>query len=1151
VQRLVLMAALCVGLTLQASAQRGALLSSGGGTFTVQYLEAVDNSVAANYDTTGLANIPPAWRNTAAVYVEIGDAPPDGGSLRGYTFLNNKTGYISRFDFYLLAEDMAEGSFCTISVGKEISPLVFYDASVDIAWTIRIAKVSGERKIQVLVPTDAGEHGASWTGVVGLQTPITIYNDYNLRTQHHLIEVEGETVVDRDLDGSAIQSIGTLVLGSSGGSTCRDVQYLIGRVLETPITPTPFTPSVLPSTPTISSNSPANGATNVPIVGQSLGCTASNAVTYDIYLDTVNPPVTQVVNDSATCGYALPQQANGTTFYWRATPTNASGSTTGTVWSYATVAVPTNGDLDLIAAKANCADSADNSPTGRNPNLLWTCARQEVWDQMVVDFEATGCSSLSTAGTCSATPATEGGRLFKVWRSIAMTPASAGNPNHGQYNALVYQATGDAGYITNGTFGMWKKLTDGKFLDNIAVTANQDVPRIMQGILTVMFEWTWPALSEAQRLEFVANIDQQNDDGWWRYGGGHGRTSDPDQTIMQWYFPIALMKVILPNNVSNNAIWDDTDHGQFASADCTTVPPPDNRRDGMCLLFTVVGDGSEYLEGPMYGKETIPAAIGMALAVSNARGVDTYPEITTFLEEWVAQQSATYTPDLLKQVQFVDEQFPNILLLFWNADALRAMAGALQGTAAGERAQQLLADMITTHGETAMQPTDTKWWGSFLYNPYATAADWKTSKSHFAPGMGTQYLKSGYTSSDSLFFNHCPPRTQYTSLYATWAYDHEAFYFCAPKLYKNGEWVVDGVGSYAGASNFGEGQNVMRFNGFSDAYEYKQIRQTSLADTHAFMAATTGGAKVESTWTGIGKPPIFLNEGSRATLHVPGAISTIVIHDRASVDAIVDDTTDLQRYVYNDCSFNGRRFITQQHARQEWLWHIPVDPTVASGVFTWTTPVTKQLAKLTSLLPAAATRTVYDLATTFAQNLATGNRCEWHNSEIHAGAPYYYTVDGGGYNRKLLKIWPETMGTFHTYLHVFQVGASTPATPTLITNSNAECAHVVTTGQNDILACFNGTTSTVLTTNYAVANKTTLNNARLRTAGAFTVAYTAVAATTELHLADLDPTLTWTYNVDAGGAVTINAAGLTSTGGYARISLALAAGAHSIVVTGS
>ncbi len=1142
--------AVVCGLSVLTYAQVGNIVGGRGGElYTTTFLLAPTNGVSPAFDTTGLPNIPPQWRSQALAIV-IGDTPVNGAALRGYTDLDNKTGYSQRFEFYLASEAMVDETFCSIAVGKAISPLEFNDGSVPIAYYIKITKTGGLRKFQIDIPTESGSLTTTWSGTVGLQTVYRLTNDYNIRTAHHRFTVNSDTVLDRDFDGSAVQSIGTVVLGSSGGSTCRNVVYLIGRVLESPVAPTPYVVAVLPSAPVISGNSPANGATAIPIVGQSLGCSSTNAVSHKILFGTVNPPVTEVtLPNSGQCGYPLATLTNATTYYWQAKPSNAAGVTTGAVWSFATVAAPSNGDLDLIAAKANCVDSGDNSPTGRNPNLLWTCARQAVWNQTVDDYEAAGCSSLSTAGTCSATPATLAGRWFKQARAICLLGAAgAQGANYGQWCALMYQMTGDVGYVTNATFGAWKTITT-RYI-NGTIQADPNVSRLVQSMHTIMLDWMRPALTDAQFLQYVGEIDLENDQGWWVYGGGTGRSTDPDQAIGQWYFPPALMKVILPNNVSNNAIWDDVNMGGFDAEACSTTPPPANLRDGICHMFTVMGAGGEYLEGPMYAKETLPWIGVMAQAVSDARGVDTYPEITTWLASAATQQSFTFTPDLQKQVQWADEQDPNILIKGRVGEVLMALAGLLQGTAAGNKTQQLLADMVTAHGETIIGPYY-KWWGYMVFNPNASVADWKTPKSLTASGMGTQFLKSGFTSSDSLFFNHCDPYHFYTGSYGTYSFDHRIVHGCTPKLYKNGEWISDFIGSYAGASNSGEGNNVMRYQGFGNVREYAQVRSQSLADTHAFMSYVMGGAKVNVEWSGLGKPPVYLNEGSRATLHVPGAISTIIIHDRASVDDIVNDNTDMLRYPL-DCGENGRNFITQQHAKQEWLWHIPVAPTVAGGVYTWTTPITSQSAKLTSLLPAVATRTVYDLATTFAQNLSSGHRCHWHNTQILAGAPHYYTVDGGGYDRKLLKIWPTTMGTFHTYLAVFQVGASTPATPTLITNNNAECAHVVTTGQNDVLACFNGTTSTVLSnTPYDITHKAILDSARLWNAVTYTAAVTTVAGNLELHLADLKPTLTWTYNVDGAGAVTINGAGLTTTGGYARIVLALTPGAHLIVVTGS
>lgn len=1157
---LLVLGVLLVGGGALGSAQVGNMLGGrGGDLFTTRFLVVSGNGVSPSFDTTGLLNIPRSWRSSALAVV-IGSAPANGAALRGYTNLENRTGYLQRFDFYLAAEAMEAETFCSIAVGKGISALDFDDGSVPIAYYIKIAKTSGQRRIQVDIPTDTGSQTFTWSGTVGLQTVYRFETEYNIRESHHTFSVNGDTVLDRDFDGSAVESIGTLVLGSSGGSTCRNVIYLIGRTLESPVLPEPFIPPppvpVAPTKAVISGGSIANGATSVPLVGQSLGCFSASALTYDILFGTTNPPTTALtLSNTSACSYSLTGLQNATTYYWRANATNAGGTTTGDVWSFTTVAAPTNGDLDLVAASAGCPDGNDDSPTGRNPRLLWTCARQEAWNQMVADYEAAGCSALMSAGTCAATPATRGGRAFKQARALAFVPWVSGNTNYGQWNAWMYQMTGDAEYITHPTLGMWKKVTDR--LINTAPPRDPNFARVVMGMYTLMLEWSWPALSEQQRLDFVAEIDQENDDGWWRYGGGKGRVGDSDQTLGQWYFPAAMMKAILPNNVSNNAIWDDPDMGGFTSTNCTTLPvTPETLRNGVCAMFALAGSGGEYLEGPMYAKETLPYTV-MAQAVSDARGVDTYPEITTWLASASQLHRLNFTPDLQKQIQFMDEQDPNILVKYRVGEVLAALSGLLQGTDEGDKAHQLLIDMATEHGESTIGPS-TKWWGWFVYNPYADVADWKTDKFHEASGMGTQYLKSGFTDSDSLYVNFCNPFPFFTNSYGTQVWDHKPWHGCAPQLYKNGEWIVSFIASYAGASNMGEGNNTMRYNGFGHVFEYSQIRSKSLADTHAFTASVMGGAQVRSTHTGLGKPPVFLNEGSRATLHVPGAVSTIIIHDRASVDDITADSTDLNRYTAIDCSESGRNHITQKHAKQEWIWHIPVDPTVAGGVFTWTTPVTSQAAKLTSLLPAAATRTVYDLATTFAQNLATGHRCGWHNTQINPpGAPVdgapYYEADGGGYNRKLLKIWPETMGTFHTYLNVFQVGATTPATPTLITNSNAECAHVVTSGQNDILACFNGATSTVLSnTAYDIAHKAILDSARLRGAGSFTVAYTASATTTELYLADLNSNgVSWAYTVDGGASTPIADATLDASGGFIRISLSLAAGAHTIVVTGS
>ena len=70
------------------------------------------------------------------------------------------------------------------------------------------------------------------------------------------------------------------------------------------------------------------------------------AQTYDVYLDTVTPPVTKVAADQRARSY-VPTLALGETYYWRVDAKNTIGTTTGDVLSFSTWAetdIWTDGD---------------------------------------------------------------------------------------------------------------------------------------------------------------------------------------------------------------------------------------------------------------------------------------------------------------------------------------------------------------------------------------------------------------------------------------------------------------------------------------------------------------------------------------------------------------------------------------------------------------------------------------------------------------------------------------------------------------------------------------------------------------------------------------------------------------------------------------
>jgi hypothetical protein len=97
--------------------------------------------------------------------------------------------------------------------------------------------------------------------------------------------------------------------------------------------------SVAPSSPPSAPSSPApsSGATNVttfPAV-PTLTWSATGAASYTVRFGNGNPPP-QVATGVTSASFAPQSIAAGTTYFWQIVATNAAGSTTGPVWSFAT-----------------------------------------------------------------------------------------------------------------------------------------------------------------------------------------------------------------------------------------------------------------------------------------------------------------------------------------------------------------------------------------------------------------------------------------------------------------------------------------------------------------------------------------------------------------------------------------------------------------------------------------------------------------------------------------------------------------------------------------------------------------------------------------------------------------------------------------------
>ena len=86
----------------------------------------------------------------------------------------------------------------------------------------------------------------------------------------------------------------------------------------------------------VSGVSPANGATNQQLDVVITWARPAMARWYDVYLDTVNPPVTKVSDNQAAPSYVPTGLALDSTYYVKINAANALGETAGDVVSFST-----------------------------------------------------------------------------------------------------------------------------------------------------------------------------------------------------------------------------------------------------------------------------------------------------------------------------------------------------------------------------------------------------------------------------------------------------------------------------------------------------------------------------------------------------------------------------------------------------------------------------------------------------------------------------------------------------------------------------------------------------------------------------------------------------------------------------------------------
>lgn len=737
----------------------------------------------------------------------------------------------------------------------------------------------------------------------------------------------------------------------------------------------------------------------------------------------------------------------------------------------------------LAVLCAPSAVSAAQSPTGRSPRLMWTPARQDVWNRMKDDY-------LASPGS----PRTLGGTWFKLVKDNAECGCKYGD--YGIWATLMYQWTGDSRYVDLA----WSRLSEYMALSLAQRGGNAAREYAIE--LVIQLDWLWPGLTPERQGQLSASIlDVLNAELNGNPSAPGYPMTDSDQ-LVGVYFAVAAFHAAFPLNPVATTLFNHPLTGGLdpTGADMATA------RNSVNLYVASLAAGGEWIESSEYNLGTVRLLLMGAEAVKTATGVDHFPEVTQWTPRWALRQVAFWSPDLTTTYQWGDLEHPRDNRLFEWTITNGLTAGLLQGTPEGAQLQQQLLDLVAKYGPIGYGTMEPIVEGRlfFTFNPYAPVADWRVNRSFYAAGTGTLLQRGGVGAGNSLFVAHLAPRPDGKSV------QHEVHYLNDFEFWRNGEWVLTHPRGYGGPPGGGLGTNSVLMHGFSDMWGFKEVTAHATGETYAFLQGTTGASAVYETYR---PPPVFVNEWTRAVLYVSGTTDTVVVFDRAHVE---NQVGALDQY-----SLADQRKVTSAPAPKQWFLHMPVSPVMGATSVSWSTPG-GQPVRLTPLLPLGSTKVVQD------ETVLARTDPAW-NAAVAASELKYH-----------VRIQPATVQPWDTFLNVIQVGE--PGAVTLRSlPGQVEGALISRPGQSDILALFNAAPGPKLVeAAFDPSHAPVLRRAHLRSTG-FTMNWNAEATATEVFLADLDPGKRWAAAADGVNVADFEA----SPDGLAKFTIS-GAGAHSL-----
>lgn len=571
------------------------------------------------------------------------------------------------------------------------------------------------------------------------------------------------------------------------------------------------------------------------------------------------------------------------------------------------------------------------SPTGRDPDYLWSAAQQGVWEQM----EA---------------------QQHWYWLNVKANADKTGTPQEryddkGEWCTFVYQTTGDTAYATKAKTKLFGLLN----LAQSSIGANNCRENFT--FYVILVNWLWPSMDSTEKANAITYLER-----WANYALAIGTGSiyqggfrlDDTDPLFGYYGGLALLHYFnVPENTNYLNWLNQANAGASTNRVVGDVTLPNNTtiRDAQEGYITSLLPGGVWMESSEYNPGTSLLAMMLHRGAKDIKDpADPYPGLTSYFEDYPYAAWHGWTPDYLSHVQWGDEEnprsFTSRIWSHWRSMAAISGLAGQTNSAAGEFGLAAANEVYARYPSSLNNSNfHSRAW--FFYNPYGTEGTLPSGQtSHYASGMGMQFVKDD----ESLFWAWGPNRTNA---------DHEVKHGACFQLYRDGEWVIRHPIAYDTAqppvqwSN--RGVNGIVLAGLAGHMNTRGVtRQEEGADWWALTYDSSGSYYPPGYYD---PPAEFCHQAERRIVYFKeNGFDVIVVRD--VVDA--EDPRTLAKFDrYRTSSPNDQGLINAQEAVKLCVFHFPTQPSIASQVATVTTPGGTTV-KCHTLLPASATLAAVD-----------------------------------------------------------------------------------------------------------------------------------------------------------------------------------------------